>query len=173
MLLQSTSDAACSECHAQLRTRDGQPHYAASITSFENKHPEFAPLRSRTSDPSGVKLNHYVHLQPNLIGPNNARVQMTCDDCHRAAGDSTWPYGAEVDPVALNDPGAMPSKEARLRQGKAYMPTPEFAKHCAACHTLQFDKRFGNEQVPHDKPDVVHAFLLKKFGEYEMISYCL
>jgi len=50
--------------------------------------------------------------------------------------------------------------------GKAYIPVPEFAKHCAACHTLQFDKRFGNEQVPHDKPETVHAFLLKRFGEY-------
>jgi hypothetical protein len=166
VLLQSTSDAACTECHAQLRTRDGQPHYAASITSFENKHPEFAPLRSRTSDPSGVKLNHYVHLQPNLIGPNNTRVQMTCDDCHRAAGEGTSPYGAEVHPVALNDPGTMLPKDASLRRGKSYMPPPEFAKHCAACHTLQFDKRFGNEQAPHDKPEVVHAFLLKKFGEY-------
>ena len=46
------------------------------------------------------------------------------------------------------------------------MPPPEFARHCAACHTLQFDKRFGNEQVPHDKPEVVHAFLLTKFSEY-------
>src|ERR1700720_1686119 len=44
-LLQATPDAACTQCHAQLRTRDGQPHYAASITSFQNKHPEFAALR--------------------------------------------------------------------------------------------------------------------------------
>jgi hypothetical protein len=46
------------------------------------------------------------------------------------------------------------------------MPPPGFAKHCAACHTLQFDKRFGNDQLPHDKPEAVHAFLLKRFGEY-------
>jgi hypothetical protein len=46
------------------------------------------------------------------------------------------------------------------------MPPPEFAKHCAACHTLQFDKRFGNEQVPHDKPEIVHGFLLKEFSGY-------
>jgi len=46
------------------------------------------------------------------------------------------------------------------------MAPPEFANHCAACHTLQFDKRFGNEQVPHDQPEVVHAFLTKRFSEY-------
>jgi len=46
------------------------------------------------------------------------------------------------------------------------MAPPKFSEHCAACHTLQFDKRFGNDQVPHDTPEVVHAFLLKKFGDY-------
>jgi hypothetical protein len=46
------------------------------------------------------------------------------------------------------------------------MPAPEFAKHCAGCHTLQFDKRFGNDQVPHDRPEVVHSFLIKRFSEY-------
>jgi hypothetical protein len=160
VLLQATADAACTECHAQLRTRDGQPHYVASITGFDKKHPEFAALRSGTSDPSGVKLNHYVHLQPNLIGPKNTRVQMTCDDCHRATGGGAWPYGAEVHPVAVND-----DNPGRLR-GKGRMQVPKFAKHCAACHTLQFDTRFGNDEVPHDKPEVVHGFLLKRFGEY-------
>src|SRR6266851_2227380 len=43
--------------------------------------------------------------------------------------------------------------------------TPSFAR-ATANRTLQFDKRFGNEQVPHDKPETVHAFLLKRFGEY-------
>ena len=31
---------------------------------------------------------------------------------------------------------------------------------------MQFDTHFGNEQVPHDKPEVIHTFLVKKFGEY-------
>jgi len=161
MLLQATADAACTECHAQLSTRDGQPHYARSITGFDNKHPEFAPLRSGKEDPGGVRLNHYLHLQPNLTGPNDTRVQMMCDDCHRVAGGGVWPYGAPgVLPVAATQPTfGRPSNQA-------YMLLPEFAKHCAACHTLEFDKRFGNEQVPHDKPEVVRAFLLQRFGDY-------
>src|SRR5229473_115139 len=77
----------------------------------------------------------------------STRVQMTCDDCHRAADGGVWPYEAEMHPVALND--LNPNRP----HGKAYILVPEFAKHCAACHTLQFDKRFGNEQVPHDKPE--------------------
>jgi hypothetical protein len=35
-----------------------------------------------------------------------------------------------------------------------YMAPITFSDNCAACHTLQFDKRFGNEQVPHEKPEV-------------------
>jgi hypothetical protein len=38
-------------------------------------------------------------------------------------------------------------------------------KHCAGCHALPFDKRFA-ESVPHDTPQVVHAFLVKKLTEY-------
>ncbi len=164
MLLQAMADAACTQCHADLRTRDGQPHYVASIASFDRKHPEFAPLRSRTSDPGGVRLNHYVHLQANLIGPYNTRVEMTCNDCHRTTTSGAWPYAAaaevEIRPEATADVRPKP------RRDQAYMPVPEFAKHCAACHTLQFDRRFGSDQVPHAKPEIVRAFLLKKFGEY-------
>jgi len=41
----------------------------------------------------------------------------------------------------------------------------QFAYACSGCHLLSFDKRF-DEGVPHDKPEVVHAYLLKKFREY-------
>jgi hypothetical protein len=45
------------------------------------------------------------------------------------------------------------------------MAPVKFANSCAGCHSLAFDERF-NEGVPHDKPEVVHAFLVKKFSEY-------
>ena len=162
-LLQATADRACTQCHAHLSTRDGQPHYATSISGFSKGHPEIAALRSTSADPGSVRLNHYLHLQPNLIGPNNTRVQMVCEDCHRTslAGNGPWPYGtAETHPVAATDAGS-----SRLRD-HALIPAPEFTKNCAACHTLQFDTRFGNEQVPHEKPAIVHEFLVKKFSEY-------
>ena len=78
-LLSVTSDSNCSQCHADLHTREGQPHYVAAVKSFAGKHPEFAPVRNGTLDPGKVKFNHYVHLQPGLIGPNNARVEMACE----------------------------------------------------------------------------------------------
>jgi len=45
------------------------------------------------------------------------------------------------------------------------MAPVRFAYACAGCHSLAFDKRF-DEGVPHDKPEVVQAFLVKKFSEY-------
>ena len=159
--LSATSDAGCIQCHSRLRTRDGQPHYAGSINGFDRSHPEFSPLGKGKIDPGQIKLNHYLHLQPNLVGPANQRVQMTCDDCHRAAsGDSVWPYAAPGQNVTVEQ---VPSRFIGL---SGYMAAVRFAKHCAACHTLQFDRRFGNEQVPHDRPGVIHAFLAKRFAEY-------
>jgi hypothetical protein len=45
------------------------------------------------------------------------------------------------------------------------MAPVKFANACAACHLLTFDKRF-DEGVPHDKPQVLHAFLVRTFREY-------
>jgi hypothetical protein len=45
------------------------------------------------------------------------------------------------------------------------MAPVKFANACAACHLLTFDKRFDNG-TPHDKPEVIHAFLVRTFREY-------
>ncbi len=45
------------------------------------------------------------------------------------------------------------------------MAPVKFANACAACHLLTFDKRF-DFGVPHDKPEVIHVFLVKTFHEY-------
>jgi hypothetical protein len=198
-LLAATSDSSCSQCHADLHTRDGQPHYAAYITKFGKDHPEFSALHGKP-DPGKLRFNHYVHLQPHLMGPNNARVELSCDDCHRTTkGLDGWPYAATFDasqvsesvpqglkpallvarggmaeavpfpPVPFTDSLAATKRvtdDPRAATGQRYMAPVTFSQNCAACHTLQFDKRFGSEQVPHQQPEVVHAFLLKKFGEY-------
>jgi hypothetical protein len=49
--------------------------------------------------------------------------------------------------------------------GREYMAPVKFATACAGCHSLAFDKLI-EEQVPHDKPEVVHAFVVKKLQEY-------
>jgi len=160
--LSAASVASCTQCHSHLQTRDGQPHFASAISSFDRTHPEFSALIGGQIDHGKIRLNHYLHLQPNLIGPDHTRVQLSCDDCHRSEDSGTWPYAATV----RTDPLTQSSERDNKVQVGAYMVPIRFTSHCAACHLLQFDRHFGSEQVPHDKPQVVHLFLKKRFQEY-------
>jgi hypothetical protein len=163
MRLAATSDASCTQCHAHLQTREGQSHYWGSIARFDSGHPEFSTLARGKTDPGQVRLNHFLHLQPNLVGPNGKRVQMSCDDCHRTAReDGSWQYGEGMVRTATTQGAYGP----RFGQSAAYMAPIQFASHCAGCHTLPFDRRFGEQQVPHDKPEVVHVFLTRRFEEF-------
>ena len=160
--LAQVSDASCTQCHASLQTRGTTPVFVRAIENFPARHPEFAALRTGRADPGKMKLNHAVHLKANLRGPNGP-VQLDCGDCHRTpAVNQTWPYGdaqwRATPPPKASDPLA-PTPT------RAYVAPVRYAKNCAACHLLQFDKRF-TEEVPHGKPDVVHAFVVKKFADY-------
>ncbi len=161
--LAATSTASCIQCHATLHTRDGQPHFATAISGFDRTHPEFSPTAKHMTDPGQVRLNHYLHMKPDLVGPNSQRVQMACEDCHRLTGvQDRFPYASDS---AQNTTSGEPSV-AKLSLISATMAPVKFANHCAGCHTLQFDARFAGQQVPHDKPEFIHAFLIKRFQEY-------
>ncbi len=172
--LTAASDQSCAECHAQLRVATGQLHYAAHIESLESGHPEFAALRDSAKDPGTIRLNHAVHMKPIREGPNGPIVELQCSDCHRPAGvNMPWPYEdrayafatpsylAEVHSVSPRDVLQTPKPPS----GRENMLPSKFATACARCHLLTFDKRF-DEGVPHDTPEVVHAFLVKKFQDY-------
>jgi len=160
--LAATADADCAQCHADLRTSGAATGFAREIRSFGAGHPEFAALRPGSTDPGTVKLNHAVHLKANLLGPNGP-VQLDCDDCHRPpASQAAWRFAApQPKPDAAPAKDVPPSRIA----ARAYMTPIAYAKHCIGCHGLQFDKRF-KESVPHDTPQVVHAFVVQKFQQY-------
>jgi hypothetical protein len=165
--LASTADSSCTQCHADLRTRTGSPQYVREVKNFDKEHPEFAALRPGASDPGQVKLNHYAHLRPNLAGPNGS-VQLDCQDCHRPAGiEGAWPYAMSA---ALSQPEPVSSSKSpdiRPPHSTDYMSPILYATQCAGCHVkdLQFDKRF-DQAAPHDKPEVVQAFLVQKYSDY-------
>ena len=169
--LAHTASSTCTQCHTNLRVKTGQLRYFESVRGFDGaRHPEFVELRPG-SDPGTVKLNHYAHLKKNLAGPNGP-VQLTCQDCHRLTGEEgAWPYAlGGMKTVSASEKDAMPTTEGSISREvlpHAYMAPIRYATQCAACHTkdLQFDKRF-NESVPHDKPEVVQAFLVKKYTDY-------
>jgi len=102
-------------------------------------------------------------------------VNLECGNCHRPTGveaDLTYSDAKyRAAPVSYNagdETLAMSTGSFRRPKpptGRELMAPVKFANACAACHLLTFDKRF-DEGVPHDKPELVHAFLLKKFEQY-------
>ncbi len=170
----ASSNISCSECHSHLKVSAGNTLYATNIRTLKDGHPEIAALRNNAKDPGTILLNHSIHMQPIRRGPNGPLVQMECADCHRPeAVTASWPY---ADPNYEDAKVTYKSKEVLLpvksgtlqprhAMGRAYMAPVKFSTACAACHLLTFDKRF-DIGVPHDKPDVVHGFVVKKFQEY-------
>lgn len=189
----AAKNESCATCHGDLRTSAGAGRYAAHIYSFEEGHPEFAALRTKggvpASDPGTIKVNHAIHLKPIRRGPNGPNVQLECGDCHRpvaAQGSiqarsergtsqvASWTYAdaryVSAEPTYSENEETIPLPTGALwgyrpMTGRELMAPVKFATSCAGCHSLAFDKRF-NEGVPHDKPEVVHAFLVKRFSEY-------
>jgi hypothetical protein len=173
--ISAASDRSCAECHGDLKTQAGASSYASHIRSFEDGHPQFAAVRAGSFDPGTLKLNHAIHMQPIRRGPNGPIVNLDCGDCHRpAAVKSNWIY-QDVKYTTIKQSY---SEEDELRVVHADTLTPhaprtdrelmapvKFATACASCHLLTFDKRF-EDGVPHDKPEVIHAFVVKQLQNY-------
>lgn len=183
-ILSHVDERFCLECHADLKTTTGRMDIVLEggrrITNFSTGHPEFAVAvredhrvvrrrldnRARVSDLTPLRLNHEVHLKPDLLGPEKQPLQMACEDCHRA--DSS---GAYMEPI-------------------------RYERHCLACHLLEFDARFQRSRrqkeealaayragrfaqyvaehpdrypvVPHGDPVRIRAFLQDRYAEYVM-----
>jgi len=174
--LSAAANQTCAECHGKLQVPSGQLHYAAHIQNLEKGHPEFALLRGDAKDIGTIRLNHAVHMKPIRQGPNGPLVQLECGDCHRNY-QAEWKYAVFPYPEMAsyqlhraqpmdNLPRPLPTLQPRTpSNGRERMRAVEFARACSGCHLLTFDKRF-DVGVPHDKPEVVHAFLVKKFQAY-------
>ena len=177
--LSAATDQACAKCHGNLKASHPDTRYASRIENLKGSHPEFAPLRPMAGlppmDPGTIKLNHAIHMKPIRRGPNGDLVKLECGNCHHstaAAPDLTYSDakhrtaavsykdGEEHLPAPIE--GLKPPKPVT---GRELMAPVKFADACAGCHLLTFDKRF-DEGVPHDKPEIVHAFLVKKFQQY-------
>ncbi|HEY2121058.1 MAG TPA: hypothetical protein VGH37_17865 [Candidatus Acidoferrum sp.] len=173
--IRAASNESCTECHGNLKAGDGAVHYATNIRSLGDGHPEFAALRQGAKDPGTILLNHATHLKPIRRGPNGPIVQLECGDCHRtAATNAPWTYGDAQFATATvsykDEKEFLPVRAQGLPRrrgldGREYMAPVKFGTACAGCHSLAFDKRI-DEQVPHDKPEIVHAFVVKKLQEY-------
>ena len=100
----SIPDGFCVKCHANLlKAKKGTPPgFDENIQSFNQGHPEFKVLlkegnvtkrvslddRDHLSDTARIKLNHALHLKPNIRGPNGP-AKLECKNCHEASVDGT------------------------------------------------------------------------------------
>lgn len=170
--LAETADSGCTQCHGNLKTLDGTPRYDPHVSGFDREHPQFAELRQGQRDPGTIRLNHYVHLQPTLRGPAGA-AQMDCYDCHRPLNvNEPWPYSvaavqpASQQPIMVGQADAQQRKRRSIEAGPgAYMSQIKYVNQCAACHGLQFDPLIPTP-APHDKPEIVHAFIVQQLTDY-------
>jgi hypothetical protein len=127
------------------------------------------------SDSGTIKLNHALHMRLIRRGPTGPMVQLDCVNCHTTgAADPDLAYSDakyRAASVSYKDSDlVLPITRDTMKPplpitGRELMAPPKFANACAGCHLLTFDARF-DEGVPHDKPDVVHAFLVKKYSAY-------
>lgn len=99
-----------------------------------DQDPPCVSFRVRQSNPpspqmiehSNLKYDHKVHLDPaGVRHPDKGRVVMKCSDCH----------------VPIN--------------GGRQMSTPTMARHCQECHSLAFEPKVTDRQVPHGSVDAV------------------
>jgi hypothetical protein len=95
---------------------------------------------------------------------------MVCADCHRSAADANlpWPYGdsqGHAGAVKGVDANAAKPDPLVASSSRAYMAPATYTRTCAACHTLQFDKRLP-DAVPHDTPEVIHPFIVARLQSY-------
>jgi len=174
--LAATSDASCTQCHANLTVRSGQLNVADGIHSFVSGHPDFRALRTASEADReaafGLKFNHADHLKKDLTGPNREGVQMVCADCHRTTADlasATWRFAGTSDAVSNASPQTMNVSYAAPPlhpvESRAQMAPATFQLSCRACHTLQFDEHITAE-APHTNPAIVQQFVVEQITAF-------
>jgi hypothetical protein len=170
--LAEVASSGCTQCHGDLKTTDGSQTVNPHIGGFDKHHPQFAAVKEGQKDPGTINFSHAKHLAAttrNLNGP----VQLVCQDCHRPTNTlGPWPNSVAVIQPASQQPltvGVSDSQQRKRRSvesgGGAYMTAIKYVNQCAACHPLQFDKLIP-DPAPHDKPEVIHAFIMKKYADY-------
>lgn len=129
----------CSDCHGKVGDEIGKSGLA-KVVDFKT-HPVFRPLKlsadgstlarvplsdkPATEQASNLRFPHDTHLSDKGIRSPEGRTQLACASCHEAQD-----RGASFAPVTM-------------------------AKHCASCHSLEFETAVTSRQLPHAKPEDV------------------
>jgi predicted CXXCH cytochrome family protein len=133
----------CTDCHANIKAQ--LPKTASpNISDFQKDHPPFrlsmlVPGKSGAEgivrvaqaatlkEKSNLKFPHDVHLNKDGVRGQNGKRVMECKNCH--VPDET---GSRFKPTAMKE-------------------------HCQECHSLEFEPKASNRQVPHGSVEDVIA----------------
>ncbi|CAN5684921.1 hypothetical protein BH23PLA1_BH23PLA1_24610 [soil metagenome] len=200
-----TDDAQCTICHSSLPagidstklTKVGGQVGYEDITRFDRDHSEFGvrvinangrkQLLGRLvpgqepNDPSELKFNHQLHLEPGL-GLNYSYAKMRPEDRRHYGWTDSTPLSDEVkldcaschvldsgDLKVPSDPGGVALANYPPRSSGSYMLPIVFENHCRACHQLTVGVPEPGQkplEVPHGRqPDEVRAFLEQAVAE--------
>ncbi len=96
---------------------------------------------ARIRDESHVKFPHDVHLNPNGIKTTTGNEVMTCAGCHEPQAG-----GARFQAISMQ-------------------------RHCQRCHSLSFDPRAPERNVPHASPEIVLESLLEYYSSEYLQGY--
>jgi hypothetical protein len=140
-----TDQRFCIDCHADLKTTQGEPRVARSVGAFSVSHPEFRAVSAGAQDPARVRFNHAVHMKDDLRGPRGPE-SLQCGTCHLPEAANTGRRAKGPDTTGL-------------------MAPITFARNCARCHPLFFDERI-DQAAPHVKPEAVRAFVRQALDAY-------
>ena len=132
-------EGLCSDCHGKVGDEIGKSRLA-KVVDFKT-HPVFRPLKLSadgstlarvpisdkpvTEQASNLRFPHDTHLSVKGIRSPEGRTQLACPSCHEAQD-----RGTNFAPVTM-------------------------AKHCASCHSLEFEPAVTSRQLPHAKPEEV------------------
>jgi hypothetical protein len=138
-------DERCVDCHREPGLKPGAaPRFARTVTDFAVDHPQFAiagagGARLRVDSPAARKAD------PGALAFTHTR--------HLQAG-LRGPLGL----VNLDCQDC----HVKVRDSGVVEPIV-YEQGCQRCHQLNFDPR--EPAAPHDRPEVVHAFLLRTYAE--------
>ena len=138
-------DGLCIDCHRAPQLKPGAaPRFARAVTDFAVDHPQFA-----------------------IAGADGARLRLDTPEARQAdPGALAFTHALHLraglkgplGPVNLDCQDC----HVKVRDSGVVAPIV-YEQHCQRCHHLNFDPQAP--EAPHERPEVVHAFLLRTYAE--------
>lgn len=117
-----------------------QEGYTETFASFSDGHPPFQLHRENVRESDVLRFNHQRHLNGPGIPPTKAGGKLDCNYCHK------------------------PEPKGR------YMQRVSFEASCQECHSLQFDVKNPDFQLPHGDAQLVRTFLRTLPAQYAELA---